>query len=52
MIVGKFINRIYCYLRGYHIKDSLGVYKFRYDCTGICYDCGKVGSGIALEDGE
>jgi hypothetical protein len=46
------IKRINCWMRGYHIIDAAGVAKFRFDCDGICHDCGKVGSSIQNEDGE
>lgn len=46
------IRQIRCWLRTYHVKDALGVYKFRYDSPGQCFDCGKVGTGIFDEGGE
>ena len=46
------IRRLLCWLRGYHVADAAGISKFRFDCLGVCRDCGKVGSGIPLEDGE
>ena len=36
----------------YHVIDATGVAKFRFDCDGLCHDCGKVGSGVQNEDGE
>lgn len=45
------IRRIRCWFLGYHVNDESGVGKFRYDCSGICYHCGVVGTGIE-EDGE
>lgn len=41
----KRVNRIRCMLRGYHVYDATRVGKFRYDVHGMCYDCGKVGTG-------
>lgn len=46
------IRRIRCWWRGYHIGDQTRIYKFRYDVSGMCYDCGKVGSGRRWTDGE
>lgn len=49
-----FIQRLYrvrCWFRGYHVRSSLHQFPFRYDCPGVCYDCGTVGSGIS-GDGE
>ena len=43
------LKRIRCWFRYYH-ED--GVYKFRYDGSGYCQHCGKVGSGKRMEDGE
>ena len=52
MTVMQRIKRIRCWFRYYHIHDPGGVYKFRYDVSGMCWDCGKVGSGKKEEDGE
>jgi len=47
------IKRIRCWWRGYHVgKPKYIDYKFRYDVHGICWDCGRVGTGISSEDGE
>jgi hypothetical protein len=46
------MRRILCWIRGFHIVDAAGIAKFRYDCPGICHDCGNVGSGVPIEDGE
>ena len=45
------LRRIRCWLRGYH-RNSPTIGKFRYDCNGMCCDCGVVGTGISDEDGE
>ena len=45
-------RRIWCWLRGYHVGDAEGRYKFRYDVHGMCHDCGKVGSGLPWTGGE
>lgn len=37
--------RLRCRLRGYHVSDPRGIGKFRYDISGMCHDCGKVGTG-------
>lgn len=52
MTILQCLKRIRCWLRGYHVVDAAGVAKFRFDCDGICHDCGTVGSEIASEDGE
>jgi hypothetical protein len=39
------ICRLRCWFRGYHV-NSPTIGKFRYDVSGMCFDCGKVGSGI------
>lgn len=44
------IKRIRCWWRYWH-RDTPTIGKFRYDVSGICCDCGKVGSGIRM-DGE
>jgi len=46
------IRRIRCWWRDYHVGDPAGLYKFRYDVSGICHDCGQVGNGKKWEDGE
>lgn len=48
------IRRIRCWFRGYHVGDPAAhiQYKFRYDVDGMCWDCGKVGSGLKWRDGE
>lgn len=48
----KRLHRIRCWLRYYHVIDASGVAKFRYDVSGMCFDCGKVGTGVLTEDGE
>jgi hypothetical protein len=46
------LRRVRCWLRGYHVGDAEGRYKFRYDVHGMCHDCGKVGSGEKWTLGE
>ena len=47
------IRRIRCWWRGYHVGEPKHIqYKFRYDVSGMCHDCGKVGSGKKWTDGE
>lgn len=46
------LRRIRCWCRGYHVGDPNGRYKFRYDVSGTCLDCGKVGTGKRWEYGE
>lgn len=48
----NFIKRVRCWLRGYHVGDAAHTYKFRYDASGVCHDCGAVGTGKQAEDGE
>lgn len=48
----NWLMRIRCWFRGYHVYDAVGIGKFRYDVSGVCHDCGKVGSGIMIDDGE
>jgi len=49
----QFIKRIRCWFRGYHVGPPAHIqYKFRYDVSGMCWDCGKVGSGKKWTDGE
>jgi len=43
------LYRIRCWWRGYHC-DSPDIGRFRYDVSGICYYCGKVGDGINHND--
>lgn len=42
--------RVRCWFRGYHLYywgDGSGrTAAFRYDCSGVCIDCGTVGTGI------
>jgi len=38
----KLLKKLRCWFRGYHV---CGLGKFRYDVSGICDDCGKVGTG-------
>ena len=38
-----------CWWRGYHRSSEIG--RFRFDVSGVCIDCGIVGSGIE-PDGE
>lgn len=45
------LKRIRCWFRGYHVYDASGVGKFRFDVDGMCFDCGKVGTGTH-EPGE
>jgi len=46
----KILARIRCWLRGYHVR---GRGKFRYDVSGVCDDCGPVGTGkFSNDDGE
>jgi hypothetical protein len=45
------IARIKCWWRGYHVADETHVAKFRYDVSGMCHDCGKVGDGITIWGG-
>jgi hypothetical protein len=46
------VKRIRCWWRGWHVHDASHVGKFRYDVSGMCYDCGKVGTGKRWTDGE
>jgi hypothetical protein len=47
------MHRIRCWWRGYHVGAPAPIqYKFRYDVSGMCHDCGKVGSGKKWEGGE
>lgn len=40
------LRRIRCWWRGYHVGEPAAIqYKFRFDVSGMCWDCGKVGSG-------
>lgn len=48
----QMLNRFRCWRRGYHVGDASHIYKFRYDVSGMCWDCGKVGSGKRWTDGE
>lgn len=43
-------RRLWCWMRGYHVYGRAG--KFRYDVSGVCSDCGPVGTGIMRDDGE
>jgi hypothetical protein len=45
------LRRIRCWFRGYHVEDPSHIGKFRYDVSGMCFDCGKVGTGWH-EEGE
>lgn len=45
------LRRIRCWWRGWHAEDPAHISKFRYDVSGMCCECGKVGAGWH-EDGE
>jgi len=50
MTITQRIRRIRCWLRYYH-RNSPEIGRFRYDCPGVCCDCGIVGNGVEI-DGE
>lgn len=51
MTFSQRLARIKCWLRYYH-RNSPAIGRFRYDCSGMCCDCGKVGTGVQGPDGE
>jgi hypothetical protein len=51
MTLMQHIRRIRCWWRGYHVCNPNYAGKFRYDVSGMCDDCGKVGTG-KMPEGE
>ncbi len=51
MTISQRLARIKCWFRYYH-RNSPAIGRFRYDCSGMCCDCGKVGTGVQGADGE
>ena len=49
MAILQRIKRIRCWWRYAH-RESPTIGWFRYDVSGICSDCGKVGDGINRND--
>lgn len=49
----RLFKRIRCWFRGHHRSQPFHPYGyFRYDVSGMCCDCGKVGTGVFVADGE
>ena len=46
MTVLQRIRRIRCWWRYYHVGDASHIYKFRYDVSGVCHDCGRVSGSV------
>jgi len=43
------MKRLWCWWRGYH-RETPSIGRFRYDVSGWCCDCGKVGDGVNHDD--